>query len=348
MERTYFVGIDLHRSVIQACVRDERGEIVAEQRLRYAEAIEREAVLTWLAPYQPGRLVVEALGLNRWFVNGCQARGWDVLVCDPRKLGLKKLGTKTDRRDARELSRRLWLGDLDASARTHYSSDAEYGHKKQLRVRHDLVSLRQQVVNGMRAMLNAYAIDSAPSGVLHTRKGRAQLAACRLPTPELQAAFDALRAVFESVQEQIAGLSRRIAEIPAREPDVGALAELPEIGAQSAATLHFELGDVRRFPTPRAVAAYVGLVPRVFQSADKAHHGALTRQGNRQLRWIVSQWAVRLLARNGEVKAWAARLLRRMHKNKVRMALARRLLVGVWVMRTRGEAFDLRRCLGLA
>jgi hypothetical protein len=30
------------------------------------------------------------------------------------------------------------------------------------------------------------------------------------------------------------------------------------------------------------------------------------------------------------------------------MALARRLLVGVWITLTRGEAFDLRRCLGLA
>jgi len=29
---------------------------------------------------------VEALGLNRWFVNACLAAGLDVLVCDPRSL----------------------------------------------------------------------------------------------------------------------------------------------------------------------------------------------------------------------------------------------------------------------
>jgi hypothetical protein len=63
---------------------------------------------------------------------------------------------------------------------------------------------------------------------------------------------------------------------------------------------------------------------------------------------VLSQWAVRLLARDPLVRAWAARLERRMHKNKIRMALARRLLVGVWVMLTRGEQFDLRRCLALA
>ena len=48
------------------------------------------------------------------------------------------------------------------------------------------------------------------------------------------------------------------------------------------------------------------------------------------------------------VRSWAQRLRRRVHKNKARMALARRLLVGLWVMLTRGEAFDLHRCLGSA
>jgi hypothetical protein len=71
----------------------------------------------------------------------------------------------------------------------------------------------------------------------------------------------------------------------------------------------------------------------------------LTKRGNRELRWIVSQWAVRMLSRNPLVQAWAAPHLRRMHRNKVRMALARRLLVGVYIMLSRGEAFSLERCL---
>ena len=66
------------------------------------------------------------------------------------------------------------------------------------------------------------------------------------------------------------------------------------------------------------------------------------------LRWIMGEWAVRLLHRDPRVRAWAAPMLRRIHKNKVRMALTRRLLVGVWVMLTRGEVFSLERCLGRA
>ena len=49
MSKAYFIGIDLHRTVIQACVLDEHGERVAEERFRYEgleeglEAVAEEA-----------------------------------------------------------------------------------------------------------------------------------------------------------------------------------------------------------------------------------------------------------------------------------------------------------------
>lgn len=344
---TAYIGIDLHRTVIQICVLDASGTQVAEERIGYESLEEGLEAVAFVQRFGPDcRIAVEALGLNRWFVNACQEAGLDVLVCDARRLELKKLGKKTDRRDAREIARRLWLGDLDRMARTYYPSDREYGRRKLLRVRHRLVQMRQQTINQLRGILNAYRVP-APRGVLYTRPSRARLAAVRLPVAELQQAFDALLAVLEGVQGQIDALNRRVRRLPREEPDVAILAaELPGIGAQSAATLLAELGDPKRFTGPRAVAAYAGLVPRVYQSADKAHHGRMTKQGNPELRWILSQWAVRLMKDDPTVRAWADRLRRRVHKNKARMALARRLLVGVWILQTRGEAFDLRRCLG--
>jgi transposase len=349
MAIAYSIGIDLHRTVIQICVLDERGERVAEERIRYRGLDEGRAAVAWLQRFAPScRIAVEALGLNRWFVNACLAAGLDVIVCDPRKLELKKLGKKTDRRDAREIARRLWLGDLDRMARTYYPSDAEYGRRKLLRVRHRLIQMRQQTVNQLRGLLNAYQVP-APPGSLCTGPSLQKLASVALPVPELQRAFDALRAVLAQLQAQIQGLSASVREWAKTDPSVAALVEtLPSIGAQSAATLLAELGDPHRFARSRAVAAYSGFVPRVSQSADRAHHGRMTKQGNPELRWITSQWAVRLLTSDPLVRGWATPLRRRLHANKVRMALARRLLVGVWFTLTRGVAFDLRRCLGLA
>ncbi len=110
-------------------------------------------------------------------------------------------------------------------------------------------------------------------------------------------------------------------------------------------TLVHELGDVGRFRNAKAASSYVGLVPRVTNTADKSHHGRVTKRGNEEIRWILGQWAVRLLARDSRAQKWAIPRLRRMHINEVRVALARRLLVGVYVMLRRGEVFDLERCL---
>jgi transposase len=142
---------------------------------------------------------------------------------------------------------------------------------------------------------------------------------------------------IEQLDETVGGMTDHTA--------IAALTELPSLGPQTAATLVSELGDVRRFRSSRAVASYAGLAPRVCNSADKQHHGPMTKRGNAHLRFVLGQWAVRLLARNETVQRWAAPRLRRMHKNKVRMALARRLLIGVYVMLRRGEVFRLERCL---
>jgi transposase len=164
----HFIAIDLHKTVIQVCVLDDRGELSEEFRLRLATPEDGQEALRRLTRWRTtGRFVVEALGLNRWFVNGCRAAGLSITVADAAKLGLKRLGKKTDRLDAWELARRLFLGDIERYATTYYPSDAEYGVRKVLRVRHQLVAMRQQVVNQIRALLNVYFMP-APGAVLYT------------------------------------------------------------------------------------------------------------------------------------------------------------------------------------
>lgn len=158
--------MDLHRTALQIRILDSTGEAVCEQRCVYENLEKGLHAVKLLVGRAPGaRLTVEAPGLNRWFVNACLNAGFDVLVCDPRKLGLKKLGRKTDRRDPAELARRLWLGDLDRMARTYCPSDEKNVRRELLWVRHRFVQLRQQATNQIRGLLNAYQI-SAPRGML--------------------------------------------------------------------------------------------------------------------------------------------------------------------------------------
>lgn len=103
-EPKYFIGIDLHKTVIQVCVLDDKGELSEEFRLRLETPEDGQEALRRLIRWRTtGRFVVEAVGLDRWFVNGCQAAGLRSTVADVAKLGLKHLGRKTDRRDAQGL-----------------------------------------------------------------------------------------------------------------------------------------------------------------------------------------------------------------------------------------------------
>lgn len=344
----FYVGVDLHKTVVQVCVIASDGSLVCERRFLVRTLADSDALMTFLEPYrQHGRLSVEAIGLNRWFVNELIERGFDVVVCDPLKLHLKILGCKTDRRDAQEIARRLLLGDIDRKAKTWYADDETYGRRKLLRTRHAMQEHRQQVINQIRALLNAYKITDF-AGELVSAQAIARLSELELATEELTVSLQSWVSLLISLGESIAQLDEQLRKMDHDGLVSHLVRNLEYVGPLTASVLVNELGDVRRFRSSRAVAAYAGLVPRVNQSADTAHHGRLTRRGNRELRHVLGEWAVRLMSRNALVQRWAAPRLKRSHKNKVRMALARRLLVGVYKMMLTGEAFDLRRCLGVA
>src|SRR5713101_2486357 len=206
----HFIGIDLHKTVIQVCVLDDRGDLSEEFRLRLETPEDGQEALRRLTRWcTTGRFVVEAVGLNRWFVNGCQAAGLSITVADAAKLGLKHLGKKTDRRDAQELARRLFLGDIDRYATTDYPTDEAYGVRKVLRVRHPLVGMRQQVVNQIRALLNAYCVP-APSSVLSTGPSLKALARLELPTADLTLCVQTLVSALQNTQVLIDRLTRQI------------------------------------------------------------------------------------------------------------------------------------------
>jgi transposase len=56
-----------------------------------------------------------------------------------------------------------------------------------------------------------------------------------------------------------------------------------------------EIGDWRRFASPRHLMAYLGLAPRERSSGDRARRGSLTKAGNAHCHHVLVQaaWACR-------------------------------------------------------
>ena len=78
--------------------------------------------------------------------------------------------------------------------------------------------------------------------------------------------------------------------------------------------------------------SYVGLAPAINASADKYHLGKITRQGNALLRWILGQAAPLAARADGELKRSYFTVLHRRGRPKAKVALARKLLVRLYIM----------------
>jgi len=135
--------------------------------------------------------------------------------------------------------------------------------------------------------------------------------------------------------ELIAALEKRVDELEAeirrrvvhKKENMRILMSVPGIGFISAVTILAEIGDFRDFEKPEKLAAWCGLVPSVYQSADKLITGKITKHGSRHLRWILVEVA-QTVARCGspKLKRFFLRIMERKGFKVAIVALARKIL----------------------
>ena len=118
------------------------------------------------------------------------------------------------------------------------------------------------------------------------------------------------------------------------------LMTIPGIGECSAMMVLAEIGDIGRFHDKEAQCSDAGLVPRVRESAGKAARGGITRHGSPWLRWMMVEAAQVATRSSPAARRYYERLLRKKHKHVARVALARKLLIGVYVLLHDGEVFN--------
>lgn len=89
-------------------------------------------------------------------------------------------------------------------------------------------------------------------------------------------------------------LDRQIEELalgPAYRAAVERLRCFRGLDTHSAMVLITEIGDFRRFASPRQLMAYVGLVPSEHSSGERERRGSITRAGNSRCRHVLVQAA---------------------------------------------------------
>jgi transposase len=334
-------GLDLSRRRLDFCLLDERGERVEEGAVApdadglqgFARGVERR-----YGPV-PVRAAIESMTGARFVHDALERCGWEVAVADAVKVkGLAPLACKTDRIDARvlaELSRRdlvpaIWLPDFQVRQ-----------ERERARWRLHLVRHRSSLKQRVHAQLMQFG-HACPVSDLFGARGRRLLARLEFPDPWRS---DVLAAVglIDDLDRQITAIERELKQLGAEHRYVSLLQTVPGIAWVLGYTIAAEIGDITRFATPRKLAGYSGLCPKVRQSGAMDRRGHLAKNGPKYLRWALIEAATNAVKHpiySDRYQHTKARLGRQRGAKVAQIDIARRLTEAIWHMLTRNQPFS--------
>ncbi len=125
------------------------------------------------------------------------------------------------------------------------------------------------------------------------------------------------------------------------EHELKILKSVPGIGNIAAVTLIAEIGNFSDFSTGDKLANWLGIVPNVYQSADKLRTGSITKRGSEHARWILVQIAhAASRSRNTVFRKFYDRKKPVIGTGKTIVALARKIVTIIWHLITQDEFFN--------
>jgi transposase len=290
-ERKY-VGLDVHKATIAVAIADEgRGEVRSYGTIKNTpEAVGK--LVKALGPAARLACCYEAGPCGYGLERQLTGLGASCIVVAPSLIPTRPGDrVKTDRRDAEKLARLLRSGELTAI----WVPDAEHEGLRDLSrareaARDALHRVRQQV----RALLLRLGIEEPGEPKAWTARYRTWLGEVKLEQALQQAVLvDAIETVDAGTArlKRLEAKVKEAATVGRHAPLIAALQSLRGVGVITAVTLVAELGDLGRFPTPRPLMSYLGLVPSEHSSGGSQRRGRITKAGNSHARHVLVQAA---------------------------------------------------------
>jgi transposase len=138
--------------------------------------------------------------------------------------------------------------------------------------------------------------------------------------------------MYRKMEEEIEDLTQEVAEQGEKRSGARLLMTHPGVGPVTALATDVFLGDPQRFADSKALASYVGMIPREYSSGARQRFGSLTKQGSPFLRFLWGEAAAHAARRDPELQRFYRRKLVQKGLGKARMAVARKLGIRLWIM----------------
>src|SRR5579863_573639 len=320
------IGCDFHPSFQQIAMLDtETGEIV-ERRLLHAGGEAQQFYESLKGEVLVG---IESSGNTLWFERLLARLGHTLLVGDAAGIrAAVPRRQKCDRRDARHLLQML----LEKRFPTIWVPSMEERDLRQLlKHRHTLVTMRTRAKNQLQHIALNQGMQKKRQ--LWTKAGLEQFK--KLPLePWTQRRRDDLLKLLTQWDADITELNKVVAKEAQRWPKAVLLMSHPGVGPIVALATVVTLGDVSRFARGKHVASYLGLIPREDSSGEHRRLGAISKQGNSFMRFLLVQAAMSAAKGDAELGRAYKRLCQKKHHGVAKVAIARKLVVRLyWMLR---------------
>ena len=320
----YFAGLDVSMKETHICVVDRDGGVAVEATAPTSPA----AIAAELAKAPAvKRIVFETGRMAPTLYHGLDALGLPVVCAESRQAyqALKSLAThKTDRNDARGLAHLARTGFFKP---VHVKSLPAHALRSLIIARKKLVGQRVTLDNQIRGLAVVF-------GVRLPRALTAAFIRQALQASEgitgLSAAVRGLVAARTAVLAAVAAIDADIKQLVRASAACRRLMTIPGVGQLTALAFTAAIDDPGRFRRSRDISAYLGLVPRRYQSGEVDYAGSISKCGDRRMRALLYDAANVMLTRYKpalKLKDWAFAIARRSTMRKARIALARRLAI---------------------
>ena len=328
------IGCDYHPGFQQiAFIDTETGEC-GEHRLPHREETEK-FYRDLAAQGMKVRVGMEASGHAHWFERLLAELNFELRIGDAAVIRTKRVRKqKTDRQDAQLI---LQLLMEDRFPRIWVANWENRDLRQLLWHRHRMVQARTRIMNQLQAVALNEGLRCKKR--LWREAGREQLESFSLAPWASRRRRDLLE-VLDRLTPTITELSQAIEQEAEKCPEAQRLMTHPGVGALTALAFVLIIGRADRFQCGKQVACYLGLVPLEDSSGDRRRLGHITKQGNSLLRFLLVEAAQVTVRSIPEWRTKYFHLALRRGRKIAKVAMARRLAIGLYWMWRKGWNYE--------
>ncbi len=334
MEKNTMIGVDLAKNIFQLHIASMTGHLLSKKKLS------RDRFRTFMQQHEPAVVVIEACGSAHYWAQTLGEMGHEVKLIAPQYV---KPFVKRQKNDAADAEAIVVAAQRPEMRFVEPKTKEQRAKAILFRGRERLVHQRTDQINALRAILYEFG-HVVPQGIVHVPKIVDIIDRTDSDLPDI--VRDECRDLLSQISgntERISLKTKMIQKLSAETDTARRLRTIPGVGPMTAMAIDAFAPSMEVFKNGRALAAWLGLVPRQFSSCGKERLGRVSKAGQADIRKLLIIGAMARMTRNGRKSiregSWLSRMMASKPRMLVAIALANKMARMIWAILKSGTDY---------